>query len=190
MPIDSSNNIHFGMKFIAPAQIKVKNGKYWKNLDVSFVKFETGKAEDRAALKEISKLWQGKNLSAAIAEEAEILGEKSHIYGLTLQKTDNGTIQPDNVLGLLTTAALKKGAEFIELFKIGTTPKFAYEQHVRSREAKHVAKNLINSFKEYASKSTKARVGVSFADPEEVKFLHRVGVEIKNPEAVEQINGN
>lgn len=187
MQTDYSNNIQFGMKFISPAKIKVKNGKYWKDLDVSFVKFETEKAADRKALRDVAKIWSNKNLSGAISEEAEILKDKSHIYALTLQKTDNGVILTDHILGLLTTDAIKKTGELIELFKIGTNPKFAYEQNRRTREVKHVAKNLINSFKEYAAKLSKTPVGVNYAEAEEVKFLQRTGVSIKNPDIVSQL---
>lgn len=80
MEIQRTNNLQFGARFISPAKIKYKapNGK-WEKMDVSFIKFDTYKKSDVSLVENISQLWNNKNLSGAIAEEANILGRKSQI---------------------------------------------------------------------------------------------------------------
>ena len=120
MEIQRTNNLQFGARFISPAKIKYKapNGK-WEKMDVSFIKFDTYKKSDVSLVENISQLWNNKNLSGAIAEEANILGRKSQIYALTSQLKDFEQINPRQVLGLMTTGKIKKG-EDVEIFKIGT----------------------------------------------------------------------
>ena len=190
MEIQRTNNLQFGARFISPAKIKYKapNGK-WEKMDVSFIKFDTYKKSDVSLVENISQLWNNKNLSGAIAEEANILGPKSQIYALTSQLKDFEQINPRQVLGLMTTGKIKKG-EDVEIFKIGTNPLFAYEQNHRDRTFKHIAKSMIESFKNLVGlKSKGSETFVQYADsPQEIKFLSRVGLEPRDKEIVRFIN--
>lgn len=179
------NNVHFGAKYISPATIGVKAGKYWKDVNVSFVKLDTASVSDRKVLEQTADLWQGKNLSAAIAEEAKIMRGKSDIYAVTTQMTQHENLMPIQILGLMSTGKLTKKQNITEVFKIGTHPNFAYEQKHRSREIKHIAKGMLEAFKNFAKEHTKAPVAVNYAEPHEMKFLQRVGLDIKNPEVIE-----
>lgn len=189
MQINSvDSNTQFGAKFISPAKVRYKAGKVWKDLDVSLIKFDTNKMEDRSKLDAVSRLWGGKNMSAAIAEEANILGGGSHVYGITLQKGNiEENVLPDHILGLMSTGAAQKYRKNIEMFKIGTNPKFAYEQNRRTRDIKHIARGMIEAFKSYIGGTPK--LTVSYAEPSEVKFLNKVGIEPQSSEIVQVING-
>lgn len=188
MEVRSVDRTQFGAKLISPAKVKYKAGKYWKDLDVNFIKFETNKVADRSKLDAVSYLWDGKNLSSSIAEEANILGGSSNVYGLTLQKTNFENILPDHILGLMTTSKVKKGqAEDIEIFKIGTNPKFAYEQQRRSRDIKHIAATLLASLRALAGGKKSPKLYVHYADSQEMKFLNKVGIESKSADAVKVI---
>lgn len=188
MQVNSVDNTHFGAKLISPAKIKYKAGKYWKDFDVSFIKFETNKVEDRTKLDAVNYLWGGKNLSASIAEEANILGGKSNVYGLTLQQSNFEHVLPDHILGLVTTSKVRKGDSDIEIFKIGTNPKYAYEQNRRTRDIKHIAVAMLDALRDYTGRKDAPRLYVHYADPKEMKFLTRVGVETQTNDAVEIIS--
>lgn len=187
MEVRSIDRTQFGAKLISPAKVKYKAGKYWKDLDVSFIKFETTKVTDRSKLDAVSYIWDGRNLSKSIAEEANILGGKSNIYGLTLQKTDFDNILPDHILGLVSTGKVKNAQDGVEIFKIGTNPKFAYEQKRRSRDIKHIAATLLDSLRALAGGKKSPKLYANYANPEEIKFLNRVGIEPRSTEAVEVI---
>lgn len=189
MEIQKSNNLQFGARYINPAVIKAKIGSRWKDAEVSFIKFDTDKRADIRALEGVEALWNGKNLSGGIAEEARVLGGDTHIYGLTTQTEQFDTVNPKQILGLISTGKIKKGEDTVEIFKIGTNPEYAYAQKRRSRDIKHIAKTLIESFKSYASKKAKSRPIVSFAESEdEVKFLSKVGLEPESKDYIKIIN--
>lgn len=187
MELQRTNNVQFGARYISPAKVQQKYGSKWKNLDVHFIKFETNKEEDRLALSNIRNLWNRKNLSAGIAEEADILGGHAQIYALTTQKDFSGRVEPNQVLGLLSTDKFQKGKDTVQIFKIGTAPEFAYAQKKRTRSIKHIATTLIDSFKAYARKNRTNNVVVNYADPEDMKFLSKVGLEPKNKNFLEVI---
>ena len=187
MEIQKSNNIQFGARYISPAKVQQKYGSKWKDLDVHFIKFETNKEEDRFALGNIRNLWNRRNLSAGIAEEAEILGRNAQIYAITTQKDFSGSIEPNQVLGLMSTDKLQRGKDTIQIFKIGSNPSYAYAQKKRNRDIKHIATSLIEAFKGYAKSKGTKNVIVNYADPDEMKFLAKVGLEPKNKNFVEII---
>ena len=101
MEIQRTNNIQFGARYMGPAKVKSKVGTKWKDLEVSFIKFETVKQEDRKVLSNICRLWNRKNLSAGIAEEANILGSNAQIYALSKQK-DFSLLQKNLFQDILT----------------------------------------------------------------------------------------
>lgn len=187
MEVRSIDNTQFGAKLVAPAKIRYKAGRLWKDLDVNLVKFETAKMSDRAKLDAVSRLWGGRNLSSSIAEEANILGGKSNVYGLTLQQTNLNDVMPDHILGLMTTGKVTKNSDKIEVFKIGTHPKYAYEQNHRSREIKHIATSMLETLKAYTGKKAAPKLYTHYATPEEMKFLNKVGVDVETDKAVEII---
>lgn len=190
MEIQKTNNLNFGARFINPANIKIKAPKgYWRNEQVSFIKFEPNKEADMEALNKVTTLWADKNLSGSIAEEASIMGREAHVYGLTTQTDNFDKIDSGKVLGLMTTGKLPRKAGEVEIFKIGTHPDFAYEQNHRKRTRKHIASSLIENFKSLVkSKSKKSEVVVPTIDSEnELKFLRRIGLEPKNTDFVKFI---
>ena len=140
----------------------------------SFIKFNTGSKRDVKALEGIETLWGGKNLSGGIAEEARILGKDAEIYGLTLQDKDFRKVDSSKVLGLVTTGDIVKGQE-TELFKIGTNPKYAYEQKRSRRSIKHIALTMLDNIKKMNGNSG---LFVNSAEPQEVTFLDKAGIKI------------
>ncbi len=185
MQVYSNNNVQFGAKYVAPAHVKFKDAKKWKDASVNFIKFETTKVSDRTALDQISRLWGGKNLSGAIADEANILGGKAHVYGVTTQEANFDHVDPRKILGLVSTDKITKNSSEINVFKIGTNPKFAYEQNKRNRSIRHIAKSMIEALKLTTYKNTNPKIVTQYAEPQEVKFLNKAGVEIKNDNLVE-----
>ena len=184
MQVQSTNNIQFGAKLISPATIKVKAGKRWKDAQVNFIKFDTSKPRDTYFLEGVEALWGGRNLSSGITEEAHILGGNAQIYGLTTQNSNFDVVDAHKVLGLLSTDKITKGKPEVEIFKIGTKPQYAYAQNKRKREIKHIAKSMYEAFKNLAAKS-KSEPVVSYAEPEDLKFLAKVGIEPKSKEVIE-----
>ena len=165
MQIQSTDNLQFGAGLVRRVNL---NGK-----KVNFVKFNTGSKNDVKALAEIKTLWGGKNLSAGIAEEAEILGKDAQIYGLTLQSNNFRNVDSSKVLGLISTDKITKGKE-TEVFKIGTNPKYAYEQKRSKRSIKHIASTMLENIKNLNGNS---KLVVNNAEPQEMKFLNKVGIE-------------
>lgn len=159
-----TNNVQFGAGLIRRVNIGGKKA--------SFIKFNTGAKSDVKAIEDIKNLWGGKNLSGAIAEEAEILGKNAQIYGLTLQDKNFRNVDSSKVLGLVTTGDIVKGQE-TELFKIGTNPKYAYEQKRSRRSIKHIALTMLDNIKKMNGNSG---LFVNRAEPQEVKFLEKSGV--------------
>ena len=86
----------------------MKDVKKWKDVSVNFIKFETAKEDDRRTLDQVSRLWGGKNLSSAIADEANILGGNAHIYGVTTQESNFDHVDPSQVLGFVSTDKFTK----------------------------------------------------------------------------------
>ena len=184
MQVQSTNNIQFGAKLISPATIKVKAGKRWKDAQVNFIKFDTSKQRDVSALEGVEALWENKNLSSGITEEAHILGGKAQVYGITAQTSNFDVVDARKVLGLMSADKIEKGKPEVEIFKIGTKPQYAYAQNKRKRDVKHIAKSMYEAFKNLAAKS-KSEPVVSYADPEDLKFLAKVGIEPKSKEVIE-----
>lgn len=185
MQIYSNNNVQFGARYVAPTSVKLKDAKKWKDVSVNFIKFETAKEDDRRTLDQVSRLWGGKNLSSAIADEANILGGNAHIYGVTTQESNFDHVDPSKVLGFVSTDKFTKKAGEIPIFKIGTNPKFAYEQNKRKRSIKHIATSMIEALKLTTYKKANTKIVTQYAEPQEVKFLNKTGVEIKNSNIVE-----
>lgn len=187
MQIQSNYNVQFGARYIAPTTIKLKDGKRWKNTSVNFIKFETQKVDDRKALDEISNLWGDKNLSGAFADEANILGGQSYIYGVTAQKAGVDHVDPRKVIGLVSTDKFNRKSKEISIFKISTKPQFAYEQNKRKRSIKHIATSMVEALKLATSKSANTKIVTQHAEPNDVKFLNKVGIEIKNDNLIENL---
>ena len=187
MQVQSNYNVQFGAKYISPATIKFKDAKRWKDTSVNFIKFETQKVDDRRTLEQISRLWGDKNLSGAFAEEANILGGKANIYGITAQKKDFDHLDPRQIVGLVSTDKFNKKSEEISIFKIGTKPQFAYEQNKRRRSIKHIATSMIEALKLATSKKVDTKIVTQYAEPNEVKFLNKAGIEIKNKDIIETL---
>lgn len=177
MQIQKTNNVQFGAKYISPATIKVKAGKRWKDTQVSFIKFDTSKQRDISFLEGVESLWGGKNLSAGIVDEAHILGGKTNVYGVTTQTSDFDVVDARKVLGLISTDKIAKGESEVGVYRMGTTPKYAYAQNKRSRDVKHIATAMYEAVKNLATKKAKAPVVIHNATPEDVKFLSKLGVE-------------
>lgn len=184
MQIQKTNNVQFGAKFISPATIKVKVGKRWKDAQVNFIKFDTSKQRDVSALEGVEALWGRKNLSSNVLEEAHILGGRAQVYAVTTQESDFDVVDARKILGLMSTDKIKKGKPEVEIFKIGTNPAFAYAQKKRKREVRHIATSMYEAFQNLASKS-KAKPIVTYIDPEDTKFLAKLGVEPKSKNFVD-----
>lgn len=179
MQIQQNNNVNFGARFINPATIKVKNGKgKWVNESVSFIKFDTSKKADVAALEALERLWGGKNLSGGVADEARILGGNAQIYALTNQVMDFETVRPKDILGIMSTDKTYRAKGDVEIYKIGSNPDFAYEQNRRHRSVKHVAKNMVQEFVKLLSKKDAVKNVVVHSDFTDRKFLDRVGFKL------------
>lgn len=178
MQIQNTNNVQFGAKYISPATIKVKTGKRWKDTHVSFIKFDTSKQKDVSFLEGVEALWGGKNLSSGFVDEAHILGGKTNIYGITTQTSDFDVVDARKVLGLISTGKIAKEEPEVGIYKIGTNPKYAYAQNKRSRDIKHIATAMYESVKKLASKKAKAPVVCKNVEPEDAKFLSKLGVEV------------
>ena len=185
MQVYSNNNVQFGAKYVAPAHVKFKDAKKWKDASVNFIKFETAKVEDRKVLEQIRDMWGGKNLSGALVNEANIERGGARIFGVTTQETNFDHVDPTQVLGFVSTDKFTKKSGEINIFKIGTNPKFAYEQNKRNRSIRHIAKSMIEALKLTTSKNANTKIVTPYAEPQEVKFLNKAGVEIKNDNLVE-----
>lgn len=173
------NNVSFGARYIGPAKIKIKNGKNWKDVDLSFIKLNTASRKDAKALSDIATVWGEQNLSSGINEEVRILGRKAQVYAVTAQKSGFENVIPQSVLGLMSTDKIGKMNDAVEIFKIGTAPQFAYEQNGRSRDIKHIARGMVEAFRNFVNGRNKGEVIVNYAEPQELKFLNKVGLEPK-----------
>lgn len=178
MQIQSTNNVQFGAKYISPATIKVKAGKRWKDSQVNFIKFNVSKKEDVKALNDVNALWGDRNLSGSIVEEVKNLGKDTHVYGVTTQTAGFDTVDSSKILGLVTTDKIAKGVKEVGVYRIGTTPKYAYAQNKRKRDIKHIATAMYESVKNLASKKAKAPIVCKNVEPEDSKFLSKLGVEV------------
>ncbi len=174
------NNVSFGANYISPAKIRIKNGKKWKDVELSFIKFNTSNKTDLETIRTVAKIWGRQNLSAGIQEEAEILGKGAQIYAVTAQRTGFEHAVAHSIMGLMSTDKIGKAKETVQIFKIGTAPQFAYEQNGRSRELKHIARGMIDAFRDFVKSKNKGDVVVSYADSEDIKFLNKVGLRPKN----------
>lgn len=185
MLVQQNNNVNFCAKFVSPAVVKQKTGKVWKDANANFIQLETAKTEDRKLLGYIKHLWYQKNLTPSIEEEAWVLGGNAHIYALTSQTDNFEKVEPSKVLGVMTTDKITRKKDSVEIFKIGTNPKFAYEQNKRSRDIKHIATAMIDAFKDLVSANSRADVVVKYAEPKDMKFLRKVNLEPQHKEFVE-----
>lgn len=181
----SKDKTQFGAYYVSSSKIKGKIRGRWHDVNVNLVKFETNLHSDLRNIEAVSYLWGGKNLSKSIANEALTQGGGAHIYGLTYQTDSFDKIDPSKIIGLMSTQNFCKGAKETEIFKIGTNPKYAYEQNRKVRDVKHIAKAMIEAFSEYADRFGVKPV-VSFIDsPNEAKFLNKVGLVPKTETLVE-----
>ena len=89
-----------------------------------------------------------------------------------MQDKDFRNVDSSKVLSLVTTGDIVKGQE-TELFKIGTNPKYAYEQKRSRRSIKHIALTMLDNIKKMNGNSG---LFVNSAEPQEVKFLEKSGV--------------
>ena len=165
MEIKGTNNIQFGAQLVKRVKIDGKGG-------YNFIKFNTGTKNDVKTLSDIKTLWGGENLSAGIAEEAEILGKEANIYGLTLQTDNFRNADSSKVLGLVSTGKIVKGKE-TEIFKIGTNPEYAYEQKRQKRSIKHIASIMLENIRKLSGNS---KLIVNNAELQDMKFLNKAGI--------------
>lgn len=184
MQIQNNNYVNFEARYISAAKAAEKINNKWKNIDVSFIKFDTSKKADIEALETVRNLWSGKNLSSGIVEESRVLGRKAQVYAVTKQQGNFEDVEPSKILGLMTTDKISKGTP-VEIFKIGTDPKYAYEQNTRTRDMKHIARGMIDAFKKFVKGKSKSEVIVNYAEPQEYKFLQRVDLNPKSNYIVE-----
>ena len=147
--INSTQN--FGASLISKVPVKHKLKGKWQDKSVSFIKFDTNKRRDREALKEVSRLWNGDNFSASIAEEADILHKDSHVYGITLQDSAHSFVDSNKVLGLITTDKIEKGTKEVEIYRMGVIPEFA---HGQKRNVKHVGTALLQGLQKLLNKNS------------------------------------
>lgn len=178
----SENKISFGAIPVSKTHIPVKKAAKWAAQEVSFVRFNPKLANDMDTLKGVKSLWKGENLSAAIAEEAEIV--KSPVYALVSQNENLKKILPENVLGLFTTDKIDKLTDTVEIYKLGVNPEFAYAQKRRSREIKHVASTMIREFVKFLDKKFNVKSVVIGSEDDSVRFYQRMGI----PERKNSIN--
>ena len=106
-----------------------------------------------------------------------ILGGKTNVYGVTTQTSDFDVVDARKVLGLISTDKIAKGESEVGVYRMGTTPKYAYAQNKRSRDVKHIATAMYEAVKNLATKKAKAPVVIHNATPEDAKFLSKLGVE-------------
>ena len=78
-----------------------------------------------------------------------------------------------DLLTLKFVDKITKGKE-TEVFKIGTNPKYAYEQKRSKRSIKHIASTMLENIKNLNGNS---KLVVNNAEPQEMKFLNKVGIE-------------
>ena len=178
----SENKISFGAIPISRTHIPVKKSGRWVAQEVSFVRFNPKLTNDMDTLKDVKAIWKGNNLSASIAEEAEIV--KSPVYALVSQKENLKKILPENVLGLFTTDKIDKLTDTVEIYKLGVNPEFAYAQKRRSREVKHVGSTMIREFVEFIDKKFNVKSIVIGSEDDSVRFYQRMGI----PERENSIN--
>lgn len=183
MEVQRTASPQFGSRFIARATVQQKINRRWEDMPVNLVKFDAGNKMDRLTINFLSLLWNGgKNLSGTIAEEAGILRRKSQIYALTTQKDDFKHLDINKILGIMSTDKVDPKTKTAEIFKIGTDPQYAYEQNKRNRDIRHIAKAMVDSFSKKVAKPF-----VSYAEPQEVKFLEKVNLSPKSKDVIEFI---
>ena len=174
-------NVSFGARRIGTANIRAKINNKWKDIPVSFVRLhpKTNKG-DKAALESVTNLWQGKNLSGSIQEQAEICNDP--VFALTTQNENFKSINPKKILGMLTTNDFKSNAEdTAEIFRLGVNPEYAYTQNKNKRDLKHIGAALIKKFVDLVDKRTNVRRVVATAEePSEVRFLQKMNMNEKN----------
>lgn len=176
MQVQQTTSPNFGARLIRPSMVKIKNddGK-WINSTVNFIKFDTTKKADVSALERLAYHWKNANLSGSVAEEARILRGDAEIYALTNQTSDYKHINTKDILGVMTTDKTKTAKGDVEIFKIGTDPIFAYEQHGRRRPVKHIATAMVNEFVRLVKRNKQVDSIVVHSEPKEEKFLSKVG---------------
>ncbi len=182
----SDDRTYFGATYIGTGKIKGKLNKSWKEADFNLIKFETNLGKDLNNIDAVRYLWGGKNMSAEISEEARLTGGAANVYALTGQEGKFEKIDPSKIVCLMSTGKIQKGEDTVEVFKIGTHPRYAYEQNRRSRDVKHIARATIEAFRELAEKSGVKPV-VYVAEPQDAKFLQKVGLEPLKTDVVEFI---
>lgn len=175
MQVQQTNNVQFGARFISsvPVKVKTESGK-WIDNSVNFIKLETSKKTDVKALENLESLWGGKNLSSGVAEEARILGRKSHVYALTKQSSNFNNVNHRDILGVMTTDSVHLAKGDVSIFKIGTDPMFAYEQNGRHRQVKHIAKSMLRAFVGMLQKNKDVDSVVAHSDIQDTRFLQRL----------------
>lgn len=169
MQIQQTNNLGFRASLIRSVKL---NGNKGKQYNASFIKFNTGSKNDVKALAQVRDLWQGRNMSAGIAEEADILGKDAQIYGLTLQSEGFRNVDSSKILGLVSTDRIAKD-NGTEIFKIGTNPKYAYAQKYSRRSIKHIAKTMLENIKKLNGGKA---LCVSGVNENEMKILDKLGI--------------
>lgn len=178
MDLKCNGTQSFGAKYVSPAKIKAKVGKYWKNQDVNFVKVDTrNNAADVQTIRDVEKLWGGQNLSNEFTRVAELSKGNANIYALTTQTDNLEKLEADKILGMIDTSNIKKKG-VVDIYRVATNPKYAYEQNTRTRDKKHIAKELVESFKKMLG--PKAKAIAEFAEATDMKFLKRIGLDSRN----------
>lgn len=163
MQISSIDSTNFGASLSSKVKIKHLQKGEWKDKSVSFVKFDTNKRKDRAVINEVSRLWNGDNFSASIAEEVNILGKDSQVYGITLQDKNFRDIDSQKVVGLLTTDRIDKTTDAVEVYRMGVIPEFSHSN--KKRNVKYIGTALLEGLKKALNKNSEnAKINVSMTD--------------------------
>ena len=176
-----NNSVSFGARMLGTVNIKTKISNRWKDVPMSFVrlhpKYNQG---DRLALSTITRLWEGKNLSGSILDQAVILDDP--VYAITSQTSDFKNLEPKKILGMITTNQTKNSTDdTLEIFRVGVTPKYAYSQNKNSRDVKHIGTALVKKLVEILHRKTDIKRVVAVAEePSEVNFLQKLNMKEKS----------
>ena len=174
-------SVSFKARRIATTNIKAKLQDKWKEIPVNLVRLhpKTNKG-DRLALDSVTRLWNNKNLSGSIQEQAAICNDP--VFALTTQKDNFKNINPKKILGMMTTNEFKKSPEdTVEIFRIGVNPEYAYAQNRNQRDIKHVGAAMVRKLVDLLNKKTNVQRVVAVAEePSEARFLRKLNMKEKN----------
>lgn len=168
------NNINFRAKLISPATIKYKNGIRWNDFNVRFIKFNTHNKADRETIKQVAGIWNNHNMSDTIAEEVDILGNKSEVYAITSQRKNFEKINPTNILSLMTTDKVNQTNSKVHIYRLGSKPEMSYAQNGNFRSIKYFAKSLLQSFVKFIEKNKNIDGIEVYPEPSDIKFLEKM----------------